>query len=119
MGVSIMDYLLLAKAGYKKADIDKILSQPEKEEETNPEEQPAATAPTLEETTESAELEKAPEKEEKPEPKKDEIDYKKLYEQSQEDLKSAQAANRAKDNSNAPDADPLAEIRSKIGTYFN
>lgn len=117
MGVSIMDYLLLAKAGYKKADIDKILSQPEKEEETNPKEQPAATAPTLEEITESAELEKASEKEEKPEPKKDEIDYKELYEKSQEDLKKAQAQNRGADASQNA-TDPETDLKSVISSFF-
>ena len=118
MGVTIMDYLTLAKAGYKKADIDKILSQPEKADETNPEEQRKDAGAINEPKPVDPEPTEATEKDEKPEPKEDEIDYKSLYEKSQEDLKAAQAANRAHDNSGANNADLQADLRAIVGSYF-
>lgn len=99
MGVSILDYLVLAKAGYKKADIDSIIALSEKEEGNTPEEQQAATAAPIEPTTESAESLSSSEKAEAPEPEKEVIDYKSLYEKSQADLKAAQAENRSRDSS--------------------
>lgn len=116
MGASIMDYLILAKAGYKKADIDQIITLSKQEEETNPEGQQAATA-NIENKTASAEPLQASEKEEKPEPAQEEIDYKSLYEKSQEDLKAAQAANRTIDNSPNLE-DRSAELKSIVASYL-
>lgn len=115
--VSIIDYLTLARAGYKKADIDQIIAHSQ-EDEKEPEEQPAATVSPIEIKTESAEPIEAPEKEDSSaEPVKNEIDYKSLYEKSQEDLKTAQAANRGKDSSeNMPD--PQKELSDIFRSYL-
>ena len=99
MGVSIKDYIALAKAGYKKADIDQIIALSEKSEPEKPEEQQAATAENHDPATVSAEPTEAPENVEPEEGQKEVIDYKELYEKAQEDLKKAQAVNRSIDNS--------------------
>ena len=102
MGVSIIDYLTLAKAGYKKADIDQIIALSKQEEAEKPEEPQAATLNNDNVEKASADPEGEPENEASTEePVKEVIDYKSLYEKSQEDLKTAQAANRKRDNSDA------------------
>ena len=117
MGVSIIDYLTLAKAGYKKADIDQIIAHSQESKE-KPEEQPAVTVSNNEIKTENAEPTEATEKDDLPaEPVKDEIDYKSLYEKSQEDLRAAQAVNRGKDSSeNIPD--PSKELSDIFRSYL-
>lgn len=117
MGLSITDIVALARAGYKPADVKELITLSEKVTEPIPEEQQAATAPTSEETTESAEPEKAPENAEKdPEPEKM-VNYKELYEKSQNDLKAAQEANRKQDASgNAKD--PSEDLKSIIASYL-
>lgn len=118
MGVSIGDLITLAKAGYTPAQVKELITLSEKAEQTIPEEQQAATAPTIEATTVSAEPVKATENVEKPaEPEKEEINYKELYEKSQEDLKKAQAQNRGADASqNEPD--PVTDLKSVISSFF-
>lgn len=102
--VSIKDYIALARAGYKKADIDQIIALSEKPETENPEEQQAATADNIIPATASAEPVKAPENASPEEGQEEVIDYKALYEKSQEDLKAAQAFNRSQDASkNVPE----------------
>ena len=117
MGLSIMDYLALAKAGYKRADIDQIIAL-SKEDEAKPEEQPAASVSHEETKTDGAEPTEAPEKEDLPkDPPEEEIDYKSLYEKSQEDLKTAQALNRGKDSSeNKPDPNDLKDV---FASYYS
>lgn len=118
MGVSIGDLITLAKAGYTPAQVKELITLSEKAEQTTPEEQPGATAPNVEATTASPEPKKAPENAEKPaEPEKEEINYKELYEKSQEDLKKAQAVNRGADASaNVPD--PVEDLKSVISSFF-
>ena len=117
MGLSISDIVALAKAGYRPADVKELITLSEKVSDPKPEEQPAATAPTSEETTESAEPEKAPENVEKdPEPEKV-VDYKELYEKSQKDLKAAQEANRKQDASGEA-SDPSEDLKSIIASYL-
>ena len=118
MGVSIGDLITLAKAGYTPAQVKELITLSEKDEQTIPEEQQTATAPTVEATTVSAEPVKATENVEKPaEPEKEEINYKELYEKSQEDLKKAQAQNRGVDASqNEPD--PVTDLKSVISSFF-
>lgn len=114
--LSIIDMLTLAKAGYKKSDIDKILQ--EKAEPEKPEEPQAATAPIEQAATISADPIKEPEKAEEPEQPEAEVDYKKLYEQAQADLKAAQDANNRTDLSGVVDEDPLKSLRETVATYI-
>lgn len=117
MGANIMDYIALAKAGYKKADIDKIIALSE-QETAKPEEQPGATDSNIEQPA-SPEAEKPAEKEvEADAPVKEEIDYKELYEKSQEDLKKAQALNRSGDNSGKNNVDSEKDLMELIGSYM-
>lgn len=87
------DIIALAKQGYKPADIKELIEiskEEPKEEEDQKEE--------LEETKDSKEELQEP-KEELQEPK--DIDYKKLYEESQQALKDAQKKNIKKDASSS------------------
>lgn len=92
------DYIALAKAGYKKAEIEKMLAEDAKEEkEQLPEpldigisQEPEPEKPT----------EPAPKAEE---PAPDQTDYKALYEQAKKDLEAAQRANTTRDNSDGLD----------------
>lgn len=117
MGLSIPDIVALAKAGYKPGDVKELITLSEKVSDPKPEEQPAATAEPSNPATESAEPEKAPENvETDPEPEK-EVNYKELYEKSQNDLKAAQEANRKQDASgNAPD--PSEDLKTIIASYL-
>lgn len=100
MGLSLMDLVSLAKAGYKPADVKELIALSEKSEPVKPEEQQSAAAANVEPKTASAEPAEATEKAAEPEKTEEkEIDYKELYEKSQEDLKKAQAVNRSADNS--------------------
>lgn len=117
MGIGIIDYITLAKAGYKKAEIDEIIAHSKEEEAVKPEEQLGAN--TVDNPVSSPEAEKPTEKvEETTKSKEDEINYKELYEKSQEDLKKAQAANRAGDNSGNRSEDPEKDLRALIGSYL-
>lgn len=111
MGLNISDIVALAKAGYKPAEVKELIALSEKEMQPKPEEQPGATAAPLKPTTESPEPVKASENEAKAaEPEKEEIDYKELYEKSQQDLKKAQEANRSADNSGKASEDPMKDL---------
>lgn len=115
MGVSLTDLITLAKAGYTPGQVKELIALSEKAEDAKPEEQQAATAPTSEAATESAEPVKASENEEKqPELEKEEIDYKALYEKTQEDLKKAQAVNRSTDLSDKTSADPYKDLQDYV-----
>lgn len=100
MGLNLSDLVSLAKAGYTPANVKELIALSEKSEPVKLEEQQLAAAANVEPTTASAEPKEATEKKAQPEEtKKKEIDYKELYEKSQEDLKKAQAVNRSADNS--------------------
>ena len=100
MGLSLSDLVSLAKAGYTPANVKELIALSEKSEPVKPEEQQSAAAANVKPKTASAEPTEATEKEAKPEKTEEkEIDYKELYEKSQEDLKKAQAVNRSADNS--------------------
>ena len=119
MGVSLTDLITLAKAGYTPGQVKELIALSEQEKPTIPEEQQGAAAATSEPTTVSPEPIKATENAAQPEePKKEEIDYKQLYERSQEDLKKAQAANI---NQNAAPANPIApmqELKDIVASYY-
>ena len=118
MGVSLTDLIALAKAGYTPGQVKELISLSEKEQQTTPEEQQGAAAATSEPTTASPEPEKAPENAATPaEPKKEEINYKELYEKSQEDLKKAQEANRKTDASSNQSADPVKDLLNIFAEY--
>lgn len=118
MGVSITDLIALAKAGYTPGQVKELIALSEKEPETKHEEQPGATAPIIEETTASPEPLGATEKEvQTQEPEKVEINYKELYEKSQEDLKKAQEANRKTDVSTNQQADPTKHLLDIFASY--
>lgn len=116
MGINLADIITLAKAGYTPAQVKELITLSEKEPDAKPEEQQAATAPTSEAATESAEPEKATENaEQHSEPEQKEIDYKALYEKTQEDLKKAQAVNRSTDLSDKEaSADPYKDLQDYV-----
>jgi len=114
MGLNLSDIVALAKAGYKPNEVKELIAL-SKEETSAPEEQPGATAATSEPKTESPEPEKASENEVKDDAnQKEEINYKELYEKSQQDLKKAQEANRSADNSGNTSADPMKDLIETI-----
>ena len=118
MGVSLQDLITLAKAGYTPGQVKDLITLSEKVMEPVPEEPQAATAPTLEAATESAEPEKATENAEKAsEPEKEVIDYKALYEKSQEDLRAAQAVNRSMDLSDNA-TDPQSDLQEIFRSFL-
>ena len=92
------DYIALARAGYKKADIERMLAEDEKEEKEplpDPLDVEESPAPEPEITTQQT-----------PEAEKsavDQTDYKALYEQVKKDLEAAQKANISRDNSDGLD----------------
>ena len=113
------DIIALAKAGYKPNEVKELLAmatepEPEKEPEPEPEKEP----------------EPEPEKESKEEKLKEEqtsidVDYKKLYEESQkaldkanESLKKAQAINNRKDVSNDGNKKTDADIVNDLVRSF-
>ena len=122
MGLSIPDIIALAKAGYKPSDVKELISLADaKETSEDQKDQKSAEEPQKAEgqdAPESAEAEKQPEKEEAAEKAdKDDVNYKELYEKSQNDLKAAQEANRKQDASgNAPG--PSESLKSIIASYL-
>lgn len=119
MGITLNDIVALAKQGYKPGDIKELISLSEKADAEKPEEQqkaagavdspkPAdseAKVPTENVKTANAE-------------QKDDVDYKKLYEQSQSDLKKAQEANIKKDSAPAQPEDPTKDLLDLVGSYL-
>ena len=97
MGISIKDLADLARAGFTPASVKEIITLSEKEDTAKTEERQEATGAT-EHKPESAEPIEATEKEDTAAtPETEVINYKALYEKSQEDLQKAQAANRSAD----------------------
>ena len=92
------DYIALARAGYKKADIEKMLAEDAKEDK-EPLPEPLDLGETPEPEPETPK-EPAPKAEE---PAPDQTDYKALYEQAKKDLEAAQKANTSRDNSDGLD----------------
>lgn len=84
--LNLFDIVDLAKAGYKKKDIDEILKKAS-EDKSDPEPAPLEQPPA-----ENAEKDPA-EGKEGSEDKEDDIDYKKLYEDKCAELEKAQKAN--------------------------
>ena len=106
--MNLIDIISLAKAGYKKADIDELLAVPV--DEPDPESAAGSTEP---------ENGSKGEPEPSPEPSANDPDYERLYKEVleqlnilKEDLKVAQEHNRRSDNSgNDPDSmDDLADV---------
>lgn len=90
---TVKDLADLARAGYKPADVKDIIKAAN---EVPPQPEPQPEPPKEEES-----------------PKEPEVDYKALYEKSQEDLKKAQAANNSRnvqDSETEADVDDLADI---------
>lgn len=115
----VSELIELAKAGNKVEDIKELITLSEAGTTESPKEQQGAAAAQTKPKTESPDPKGEPEKGE-PGANADEVDYKKLYEQSQEDLKKAQTDNLNKDNSgsagNVPD--PVEGIKDIIRTYM-
>lgn len=80
--MKILDAIALAKAGYKKADIDKMLS-----DDQEPENQPEPD-PEPEDSNHDDDSQDVPEAGESGEDDDQEPDYKSLYEQTQKDIKN-------------------------------
>lgn len=119
MGITLNDIVALAKQGYKPGDIKELISLSEKADADKPEEQQKAAGainepkPADSEAKEPTENERAANAEQK-----DDVDYKKLYEQSQSDLKKAQEANIKKDNAPATPADPNKDLLDLVGSFL-
>lgn len=116
--LTIVDVVALAKAGYKPADVKELITLSETAEQSKQEE-PQGAAPAIDEPkSASPEPKGAPENAEPAKPEET-VDYKKLYEQSQEDLKKAQAANIKKDSSAADQGkDPVKDLTDLVASYL-
>lgn len=119
MGITLNDIVALAKQGYKPGDIKELISLSEKADAGAPEEQQKA-AGAIDEPKPADSEAKEPTENEKPDnaEQEDDVDYKKLYEQSQSDLKKAQEANLKKDNAPAQPEDPTKDLKAIITTYM-
>lgn len=119
MGITLNDIVALAKQGYKPGDIKELISLSEKADAEKPEEQQKA-AGAIDEPKPADSEAKEPTENVKPAnaEQKDDVDYKKLYEQSQSDLKKAQEANIKKDNAPAQPADPNKDLLDLVGSYL-
>ena len=111
--MNLLDIISLAKAGYKKADIDELLAIQIDE----PEPEPAAGSTEPENGSKG-------EPEPSPEPSANGPDYEKLYKEVleqvnilKEDLKVAQEQNRRADNS-GNDPDPMDELADVFRSYM-
>lgn len=119
MGITLNDIVALAKQGYKPGDIKELISLSEKVDAEKPEEQQKAAGavdspkPADSEAKEPTENVKPANAEQK-----DDVDYKKLYEQSQSDLKKAQEANIKKDSAPAQPEDPTKDLLDLVGSYL-
>lgn len=119
MGITLNDIVALAKQGYKPGDIKELISLSEKADAEKPEEQQKAAGaidepkPADSEAKEPTENVKTANAEQK-----DDVDYKKLYEQSQSDLKKAQEANIKKDNAPAQEPDPMINLKDLVSSYL-
>ena len=82
--MKILDAIALAKAGYKKADIDKMLADDNQEPEKQPEPEPTPEPDDSTHDDDSLDLPDAGESGEGG----TEPDYKSLYEETQKDIKS-------------------------------
>ena len=117
MGISITDIVALAKAGYTPGQVKELITLSETSQQTQPEEQQGAAAAPIEPTTASPEPVKAPENVAAAEPVKEEINYKELYEKSQEDLKKAQEVNRKTDASPIDPVSPEKELKDLFASF--
>lgn len=122
MGLSITDIVALAKAGYKPADVKELITMADaKETSEDQKDQKSAEEPQQAEgqnAPEGTEAEKQTEKEEAAEKAdKDDVNYKELYEKSQNDLKAAQEANRKQDASGNA-SDPSEDLKTIIASYL-
>ena len=115
--ISFKDVVELAKAGYKPADVKELISLSEMADQSKQEE-PQGAMPAIDEPkSASPEPDRAPENKE-PEKPEEAVDYKKLYEQSQEDLKKAQAANIKKDAAPAQAPDPMNNLKDLVSSFL-
>ena len=111
--MNFLDIISLAKAGYKKADIDELLAVPIDE----PDPEPAAGSTDPDDGSKG-------EPEPSPEPSAKDPDYEQLYnelrselDKVKNDLKVAQDANRKKPvDPNEPD--PMAELADVFRSYM-
>ena len=111
--MNLIDIISLAKAGYKKADIDELLAVPIDE----PDPEPAAGSTDPDDGSKG-------EPEPSPEPSANDPDYEQLYnelrselDKVKNDLKVAQDANRKKPvDPNEPD--PMAELADVFRSYM-
>ena len=115
--ISFKDIVELAKAGYKPVDVKELISLSEMAEQSKLEEPQGATPAIDEPKSASPEPDKAPENKEPVKPE-EAVDYKKLYEQSQEDLKKAQAANIKKDAAPAQAPDPMNNLKDLVSSFL-
>lgn len=111
--MNLLDIISLAKAGYKKADIDELLAI--QIDEPEPEPQPVSTEPDIG-------AKGAPDP--SPEPSANDPDYEALYKEVleqlnilKEDLKVAQEHNRRSDNS-GNDPDPMDDLADVFRSYM-
>ncbi len=119
MGITLNDIVALAKQGYKPGDVKELISLSETVNADKPEEPQKAAGAIDEPKPADPEPVVATENNASDEPEqKDDIDYKKLYEQSQSDLKKAQEANIKKDNAPEKPEDPIKDLKAIITTYM-
>ena len=116
--ISFNDIVALAKAGYKPGDVKELITLSEMAEQSQQEE-PQGAAPATDEPKSVSPEPKVVTENAEPAKPEEAVDYKKLYEQTQEDLKKAQAANIKKDSSSADQGkDPVKDLTDLVASYL-
>ena len=119
MGITLNDIVALAKQGYKPGDIKELISLSEMAN-ADKQEEPQKAAGAIDEPKPADSEAKEPTENVKPAnaEQKDDVDYKKLYEQSQSDLKKAQEANIKKDSAPAQSPDPMNNLKDLVSSFL-
>lgn len=115
--ISFKDIVDLAKAGYKPGDLRELLALSETAD-AGKQEEPQEVVPAITEPKSTNPEPLEPTENKEPAEPEETVDYKKLYEQSQEDLKKAQAANIKKDNAPAQTVDPKKDLIEKVRLFM-
>lgn len=112
--MNLLDIISLAKAGYKKSDIDELLKiQIDESEKTND----GSTSMDEESTSEGDVADCPEESDDKPDYEKMYKDLETQFEKVKNDLKTVQENNRKKDNSEK-DVDPMKDLEDVFRSFM-
>lgn len=112
--MNLLDIISLAKAGYKKSDIDELLKiQIDESEKTDD----SSTSMDEENTSEGEGVDCPEESDEKPDYEKMYKDLTTEFEKVKNDLKTVQESNRKKDNSEK-ETDPMKDLEDVFRSFM-